>query len=77
MKNSTLYCFGHTVRRLREHKGISQEKLAALCNLHRTYLSDVELGKRNISLENIEKIAFALEMSISQLFMEVENNDTV
>ena len=52
-------------------KEISQEEFAEMCGLHRTYISDIELGKRNVSLENIEKIANALNISISQLFAEV------
>lgn len=66
--------FGQTVRRIRNHKEISQEYFADLCGLHRTYMSDIELGKRNVSLENIEKIALALDMRVSELFMEVEKN---
>lgn len=60
--------FGEAVRKLRQSKQISQEEFADLCGLHRTYISDIELGKRNVSLENIEKIAVALDISISQLF---------
>ena len=63
--------FGETVRNLRQSKQISQEQFADLCGLHRTYISDIELGKRNVSLENIEKIAKALDLTISQLFAEV------
>ena len=63
--------FGEAVRKLRQSKQISQEEFADLCGLHRTYISDIELGKRNVSLENIEKIAVALDISISQLFEEV------
>lgn len=66
--------FGKTIRKLRSNSGISQEQLADLCGLHRTYMSDVELGKRNVSLENIERIALALDIKLSDLFMEVENN---
>lgn len=65
--------FGSTIRRLRISKGISQETFADLCNLHRTYISDIELGKRNVSLENIERIAIALQVPITKLFEEVEN----
>ena len=63
--------FGEAVRKYRQKKQISQEEFADRCGLHRTYISDIELGKRNVSLENIEKIAIALEMPISQLFKEV------
>lgn len=48
--------------------GISQEELAFRSGLHRTYISDVERGFRNVSLENIQNIANALEISISELF---------
>jgi transcriptional regulator with XRE-family HTH domain len=56
------------VRQLREIKGWSQERLAAEAQLHATYLSGVERGKRNISLENIAKLAKALEVPIAALF---------
>ena len=64
--------FGHAVRKLRQERKISQEELAERCGLHRTYISDIELGKRNVSLENIERIAAALERSLSDFFKEVE-----
>lgn len=73
MQTNLLIRFGKTVRRLRSEQNISQESFADLCDLHRTYISDIELGKRNVSLENIEKIAFALGISVSQLFTEAEN----
>lgn len=69
-----LVAFGHTLRKLRLEQGISQERFADLSDLHRTYISDIELGKRNVSLENIEKIAEALHMKISELFQEVEKD---
>lgn len=62
--------FGSTVRRLRNKKGLSQEAFADLCGLHRTYIGAVERGERNVSLENIEKIAKALGMNISSLFSQ-------
>lgn len=67
--------FGAAVRRLRLLSGISQENFADLCDLHRTYISDIELGKRNVSLENIDRIATALGISISELFKEVEKEN--
>ena len=55
MSSKIFIRYGQIVRELRLSKNISQETLADLCGLHRTYISDVELGKRNVSLENIEK----------------------
>ena len=60
--------FGARVRELRTHKGLSQEAFAFECGLDRTYVSQVERGKRNISLENIDALARALEVPISGLF---------
>ncbi len=64
--------YGQAVRKVRLEQGISQEELADRCGLHRTYISDVELGKRNISLENIERIAISLNRTLSDFFKEVE-----
>lgn len=72
MKPNILIRFGQTVRTIRHKQNISQEELAERCGLHRTYISDVELGKRNVSLENIERIAASLNISLSALFTEVE-----
>lgn len=74
MQKDLLLAFGQTVRKIRLSKDISQEKFADMCDLHRTYISDVELGKRNVSLENIGKMANALDMNISELFQEVEKD---
>ena len=74
MPEKILIQFGHAVRAVRRDRGLSQEHLADICGLHRTYVSDIELGKRNVSLENIEKIAAAFNMSITELFTEVEKN---
>ena len=60
--------FGKAVKFLRNRKQISQEKFALEIGMDRTYLSSVEAGKRNISLENIEKISKGLGLSISELF---------
>ena len=59
--------FGKRLREVREAAGISQEKLAELSTLHRTYVSSVERGKRNISIENIERLALALDVSMRDL----------
>lgn len=60
--------FGAAVRLRRDHLGISQEELAGRAGLHRTYISDVERGARNVSLESIRRLAEALEISLSVLF---------
>jgi transcriptional regulator with XRE-family HTH domain len=62
--------FGERLRAVRQKKGISQEKLAELAGLHRTYVSSVERGERNISLLNIEKLAVALEVPMARLMPE-------
>lgn len=77
MKANVLQSFGHTVRNIRISKGISQESFADMCELHRTYISDIELGKRNVSLENISRISSALGLSISKLFEEVEKDASI
>ncbi len=64
--------YGQAVRKVRLEQAISQEELADRCGLHRTYISDIELGKRNLSLENIERIAISLNKSLSDFFREVE-----
>lgn len=63
---------GLRIKELRTGIKLSQEELAFRSDLHRTYISSVELGKRNISLRNIEKIAKALEVRISELFNKIE-----
>lgn len=60
--------FGLAIRQRRYELGISQEELSFRAGLHRTYISDIERGSRNTSLENIEKLAKALEISVSALF---------
>lgn len=58
---------GERLRELRREKGISQEAFADKCGLDRTYISGIERGKRNVSLRNIEVIAKALGITISEL----------
>jgi transcriptional regulator with XRE-family HTH domain len=60
--------FGLAIKQRRQELGISQEVLAERAGLHRTYIGDIERGARNLSLENIEKLANALQISISDLF---------
>ena len=53
---------GLNIRRIREKRGFSQEKLAALADIHRVYMGQVERGEKNIGVVNLEKIAKALEV---------------
>ncbi len=64
--------FGTAVKFRREELQLTQEDLAEKAGIHRTYLSDIERGSRNLSLINIEKLAAALAMSMSELFKLVE-----
>ena len=62
--------FGNNVKKYRVALGISQEAFAEKCGLHRTYISAIECYRRSISLENIQRIANALEIETYKLFME-------
>lgn len=61
--------FGTNLRKYREQIGVSQEKFAEMCGLHRTYISDIERFQRNISLCNIQKIACALNVEPYKLLI--------
>ena len=63
--------FGQRVRSLRKQRGYSQEALAERADLHFTYVSSVERGRRNISLVNIVRLARALRVSPGSLFQDV------
>ena len=65
--------FGLAIKKLREETGLSQEKFALSIGMDRTYYASVEAGKRNISLQNIYKIAEGFNISVSDLFVVVEN----
>jgi transcriptional regulator with XRE-family HTH domain len=63
---------GRAIRRLRTQAGYSQERFANICHVHRTYMTSVETGRRNVSLEIIERIAKGLRMDTGQLMAEAE-----
>ena len=62
---------GQRIRNYRTEKKLSQEKLAELCGCHPTYIGQVERGEKNATLESIEKIASALNISLSTLFEKI------
>lgn len=66
---------GNKIKSLRTSLGYSQEKFAMMIDMDRTYFATVELGKRNVSLHNIEKIAAGLGISLSQLFEGIGGED--
>lgn len=64
--------FGTNLKKYRTAKGISQEVFADKCGMHRTYISAIECYRRSISLENIQRIADALEIETYKLFIDNE-----
>ena len=64
--------FGAKAKELREQKGFSIEFLANISNVDRTYISDIEKGKRNVSIEIMEKIILALDSDFATFFNELK-----
>ena len=64
--------FAKRIKELRLQQGLSQEKFALQIGMDRTYYASVESGKRNISIQNIEKIANGLAIPISDIFIQIE-----
>jgi len=62
--------FGTNLKKYRSQIGLSQEAFADKCGMHRTYISAIECFRRSISLENVQRIADALEIETYRLFME-------
>ena len=71
MKRDTLIKFGQKVREERIRLGLSQEDLATRAGVHRTYVGMIERAEKNITLENIQKIARALGLKIHELTKEL------
>lgn len=67
---------GQRIRNYRTQKKLSQEKLAELSGCHHTYIGQVERGEKNATLESIEKIASALNVSLAQLFEKLGDAET-
>lgn len=67
-KTQVLKQFGNKVREERLKKGLSQEELAEKAGVHRTYVGMIERAEKNITLRNIQKVAEALDLPISDLF---------
>jgi transcriptional regulator with XRE-family HTH domain len=70
-KDNVLKLFGYRIRQIRKERGLSQESLAAICKLDRTYIGGVERGERNVSLRNIDIIARALDVTMSELMKDL------
>ena len=66
--------FGKVIRELRLNLGLSQEKFALLIGMDRTYYASVERGKRNISLNNIEKISNGLSVSLKDILQKLKKS---
>ena len=66
---------GRAIRKLRLKRGLSQEELADLATIHRTYIGDVERGTRNIALLNMVRVAHALGLPLSRLIAEMEQGE--
>ena len=71
---SLLHIFATNMRRIRIEQGLSQEALAEKANLHRTFISAVERECRNLSIENIEKIALALNQEAYELLIPLDKS---
>ncbi|QKE76208.1 helix-turn-helix transcriptional regulator (plasmid) [Arthrobacter citreus] len=71
---NSLKLFAKNIKIYRTKNGYSQEKLADLSQLHRTYISSVERSQRNITLENAEKIANALNIPLYKLLLPLEED---
>jgi len=68
VKKAILVKFGKKIREVRAERGLSQEALADIANIHRTYIGMVERAEKNITLLNIQKLAKALKIDIRDLF---------
>lgn len=64
--------FGELIRNLRLAAGLSQESLADLCDLHRTYIGAIERGEKTVTIETAKKLADGLDISLTELFKRLD-----
>lgn len=67
LKPTARLIFAKNLKQLRVERGLSQELLAEMANLHRTYVGSVERGERNVSIDNMESFANALSVSLRDM----------
>ena len=67
--------FGCLIRDLRLSAGLTQESLADLCDLHRTYIGAIERGEKTVTIETANKLAFAFSLSLGQIFVKLDELD--
>lgn len=67
MSSNARRIFAQRLRQIRQIRGLSQEELADMAGLHRTYVGSVERSERNVSIDNMERLAKALEVDITEL----------
>ncbi|MEE9310457.1 MAG: helix-turn-helix transcriptional regulator [Cocleimonas sp.] len=67
---------GQKIKLLRKENGYSQEAFASLADIDRTYIADIESGKRNVSLEILGKLAVALDLTLSELFQDINGRSS-
>ncbi len=72
MTNENLKRLGNNIRLLRHQKELSQEELAELTHLHRTYIGGIERGERNVSVKNLIRLAKALDTTVSKITDKIE-----
>jgi transcriptional regulator with XRE-family HTH domain len=68
---------GLWIKNLREQKGISQERLGELADLHRTYIGQMERGEANVTLETLDKVTEALGVTVVQLFRLISPDENI
>ncbi|MGQ7263567.1 helix-turn-helix domain-containing protein [Vreelandella sp. V005] len=73
MRNEKLVAFGQRVREIRKSRGLSQEGMAALAGVDRSYMGHIERGEKNITLTKIYQISDALGIEVADLFPRTEN----